>query len=326
MRLATFEETAGQPRVGVVDHAGHFVLDLAAAAEARGKADPAFGSMLALIEAGPAALDRARELEQRYIGKEHSMALAHVTLLAPVPVPPQMRDFLCYPDHVRQAPRGMQRMLARLRGDLAAVDKIQADVEVPAAHRERPIFYITNRFSVVGHEATVTWPRYSQVMDFELEFGIYLAKGGVNIPKSKAKEHIFGFTIFNDFSARDRQIAEMAGRLGPTKGKSFDSGNAMGPWIVTADEIGDPYSLKSAARVNGEVWTRSGTSGALHTFEDTIAYVSESETLHAGEFFGSGTMNNGCGLELDRFLKDGDVVELEVEKIGTLRNKVVRQT
>jgi 2-keto-4-pentenoate hydratase/2-oxohepta-3-ene-1,7-dioic acid hydratase in catechol pathway len=102
-------------------------------------------------------------------------------------------------------------------------------------------------------------------------------------------------------------------------------GNAIGPWIVTADEIPDPYSLKMSVRVNGETWTTATPADHLHSFEDMIAYVSVDETLYPGEIFGSGTMSNGCGLELDRFLQDGDVIELEVEKIGVLRNKVVRQ-
>ncbi|MFX5714100.1 fumarylacetoacetate hydrolase family protein, partial [Acinetobacter baumannii] len=90
-----------------------------------------------------------------------------------------------------------------------------------------------------------------QMMDFELEFGIILGKGGTDIAKDQAKSHIFGYTIFNDFSARDAQIAEMQGMLGPTKGKSFDAGNAMGPYLVTADTVKDPYALKAVARING---------------------------------------------------------------------------
>lgn len=118
----------------------------------------------------------------------------------------------------------------------------------------------------------------------------------------------------------------MEGMLGPAKGKDFDNDNAMGPCIVTADEIGDPYDLTMTARVNGEEWSR-GHTGAMHwKFEDTIAFASKSETLHPGEVFGSGTVGNGCGLELMRFLDDGDTVELEIEKIGVLRNQVVRST
>ncbi|MGQ3027554.1 MAG: fumarylacetoacetate hydrolase family protein, partial [Ferrovibrionaceae bacterium] len=164
-----------------------------------------------------------------------------------------------------------------------------------------------------------------KVMDFELEFGIFIGRGGKNIPADKARDHIFGFAIMNDFSARDAQMVEMQGMLGPAKGKSFDAGNVIGPWIVTADEIPDPYSLKMKATISGEVWAEGTSAGMLHSFEDMIAFVTRDETIYPGEFFGSGTMGNGCGLEQDRFLRHGDVVELTVEKIGTLRNTVVRQ-
>ncbi len=325
MRLATYRTAENEEKVGLVDGHGHFVLDLASAAAAFGKPQRAFGSMVSLIEAGPALLDLARELEARYGGKEHCTTLAHVTLLAPLPVPPQIRDFSVFPLHVRNAPGGMRRMVARRNGNEAAAKAVTGDPEVPQTYKDRPIYYISNRFSVVGPDATVTWPRYSQVMDFELEFAAIIGARCVNVSKQNARNHIFGYTIFNDFSARDRQLDEMAGRLGPTKGKSFDMGNSLGPWIVTADEIADPYALKSSVRVNGETWTSSSSAEMLHSFEDMIAYVSEDETLYPGEVFGSGTMNNGCGLEIDRFLSDGDVVELDVEKIGVLRNKVVRQ-
>jgi 2-keto-4-pentenoate hydratase/2-oxohepta-3-ene-1,7-dioic acid hydratase in catechol pathway len=162
-------------------------------------------------------------------------------------------------------------------------------------------------------------------MDFELEFGFFLGKRGKNIKSSEARDHIFGFTIFNDFSARDAQSIEMQSMLGPCKGKDFDTGNSMGPFLVTLDEIGDPYTLRMQARVNGETWCDSNSRTIHHKFEDLLARVSADETVHPGEFFGSGTVGDGCGLEHGRYLKDGDVVELEVEKIGILRNRVVRQ-
>jgi 2-keto-4-pentenoate hydratase/2-oxohepta-3-ene-1,7-dioic acid hydratase in catechol pathway len=170
----------------------------------------------------------------------------------------------------------------------------------------------------------VPWPSYTERLDYELEFGCYIAKRGKDIPRSRAREHIFGYTIFNDFSARDEQTREMAGQLGPGKGKDFDNGNAMGPCLVTADEIGDPYRLEMIARVNGEEWGRGNSRDMHWKFEDCIAHASRSETLHPGEFFGSGTVGNGCGLEQLRFLKPGDLVELEVEGIGILRNRVVK--
>ncbi len=135
---------------------------------------------------------------------------------------------------------------------------------------------------------------------------------------------IFGYTIFNDFSARDAQEIEMTCPFGPAKGKDFDRGSAMGPWIVTRDEVPDPAALTMIARVNGEEWSRGNSRTMVHGVEAMIAHVSRDETLHPGEIFGSGTVGGGCGLELDRWLSPGDVVELEVEGIGVLRNRVVR--
>ena len=269
---------------------------------------PGFASVLEIVEGGQNALDRAHE------SIKHSptvLAVGSVTLLAPIPQPPQMRDFLCFEKHLTQA----FEAVGRLRG---------APARIPEVWYERPIFYHPNRFSVCGAGAEVPWPSYTERLDFELEFGCYIGRPGKDIPKARAREHIFGYTIFNDFSARDEQTREMAGQLGPGKGKDFDNANAMGPCLVTADELGDPYRLEMAVRVNGEEWGRGNSRDMHWKFEDCIAHASRSETLHSGEFFGSGTVGNGCGLEHLRFLKPGDVVELEVEGIGILRNRVVK--
>jgi 2-keto-4-pentenoate hydratase/2-oxohepta-3-ene-1,7-dioic acid hydratase in catechol pathway len=328
MKLVTFARPDGSQRLGtVIGPAGaERVLDLRASAERAGEPAEAFASMLALIDVGPAGLDRARRLAERS-GETEGLAqpLQATRLLAPIPAPPQMRDFSVFPRHILDAPVGMRRIIARMKGDEAGALALKPDAEVPQVYRDRPIYYFTNRFSVVGTGVDVVWPSYSKLMDYELEVGIVLAKGGTDIAKAAARDHIFGYTIFNDFSARDAQLAEMQGMLGPAKGKSFDTGNAMGPYLVTADEISDPYALKAVAKINGEVWTNSSTAGMLHSFEDMIAYVSRSETLHPGEFFGSGTVNGGCGLELDRFLSHGDLVELTVEGLGTLSNRVLRR-
>ena len=326
MKLATFR-MADQEKIGIVYSNDSAIFDLAAAAARDGRVDPTFGSMLALIDGGGRAMDRANDLfAKRSMDQDLSAEIRHVEILAPLPEPRQMRDSMSFPLHILQSPRGRQRLAANEKGDTEELKRINSEPlgELPEVYRKQPIFYITNRFSVRGTNTTVKWPRYSKVMDYELEYGVVTKNIAANISEKNAKNHIFGYTIFNDFSARDMQAIEMEGCLGPAKGKSFDGGNVMGPWIVTPDEIGDPYHLKMEARVNGEARSTGVSDGMLFSFEEIIAYVSQDETLMSGEFIGSGTVGNGCGLELGRFLEHGDTVELEVEKIGILKNRVER--
>lgn len=324
MKLVTYERK-GKPRAGALVDGDRKIVDLAEAhKEAFGKSYPAFASVQAMIEAGDAALDRAYETVKK--GRKGAFARKDVRLLAPVPVPVQMRDCLCFETHLKQSFAAARRVRANATPDPeAAMKEFERTgvLSIPKIFYEQPIYYKANRFSVIGTDQDVLWPSYSNLMDFELEFGFYVRKKGVDIARDKARDYIYGYTIFNDFSARDAQTAEMGGQLGPAKGKDFDFGNAMGPCLVTADEMKDPYNLTMIARVNGEEWGRGNSSSMHWKFEDLIAHVSQSETIHPGEFFGSGTVGNGCGLEHMKFLKHGDVVELEVEGIGILRNRVL---
>jgi 2-keto-4-pentenoate hydratase/2-oxohepta-3-ene-1,7-dioic acid hydratase in catechol pathway len=328
MKLVTYRNAGGADRIGSLASSG-VIVDLARGdALVGGAAGAAFRDMLSLIDGGPAALDRARHIEADVLKRgiaEATVAVAEVQLLAPVLEPRQMRDCLSFEKHLIQARAQRFRKLAAQAPDPAAAwhrFEESGQLAIPQVWYDQPIYYKQNRFSVAGPEAEILWPRYSRVMDFELEFGIFIAKRGKNIARAAAREFIFGYTIFNDFSARDAQSKEMLGQLGPAKGKDFDTGNAMGPWLVTADEIADPNDLTMVARVNGEEWSRGNSGEMHHKFEDIIAHVSTDETLHAGEFLGSGTVGGGCGLELDRFLQDGDVVELEISGLGVLRNRV----
>jgi 2-keto-4-pentenoate hydratase/2-oxohepta-3-ene-1,7-dioic acid hydratase in catechol pathway len=308
MRLATFRVGDDGPRVGAVVADDH-LLDLAAATDARhGAADPAFASMLALIDGGDPALDRARGLVDDPVD-EATVRLDGVELLAPLPEPRQIRDFLSFEAHLRNCYDTVERFGGPHQ-------------EIPPVWYQQPIYYKANRFSVVGPEAPVRWPAYSQMMDYELELACVIGRTGVDIAREDALDHVVGFTIFNDVSARDTQGVEMAGTLGPAKSKDFDTGNVFGPWLVTLDEIDDLYDLTMVARVNGEEWSRGSTATMHHRFEDLIAFVSRSETLHAGEILGSGTVGTGCGLEHGRFLQPGDVVELEIDGLGVLRNQI----
>ena len=327
MKLATFRHQ-GTERIGIVHSNDSGLFDLALAAKRGGQDAGSLGSMLDLIDAGDRGLDAARTIFQSRVNEaDLTHKVSDVELLAPLPVPRQMRDAMSFPIHILQGPRGGAKMAARAKGDMAELARLEAEPlgELPEVYRQVPIYYITNRFTVGAPGSTVKWPKYSKVMDYELELACITKGRGANISAARAKDHIFGFTIFNDFSARDAQRIEMAGRLGPAKGKSFDNGNVLGPWIVTPDEIVDPYNLRMQARVNGETRCDSTSSGMLYSFEEIIAHMSQDETIMPGEFIGSGTVGNGCGLEIGVFLKSGDRIELEIEKIGILANTVVSQ-
>jgi 2-keto-4-pentenoate hydratase/2-oxohepta-3-ene-1,7-dioic acid hydratase in catechol pathway len=325
MRLVTFA-AAGMERIGALADDDRRIVDFVAARG--GDAGPAFHNMQALIEAGPAALDRAREIaaDARRSGRG-MIDTASVKLLAPLPAPPQLRDFLCFEKHLIQAFTRIRRLQAASAPD---PEKALRELESQGAFKppkiwyERPSFYKPSRFAVCGTDQDVTWPAYSKTIDYELEFACVIGTPGRDIPKEKARAHIFGYTIFNDLSARDEQSLEMLSNLGPGKGKDFDNSNPVGPCITTADEIPDPYILEMIVRVNGEERGR-GNSREMHwKYEDCIAFVSRAETVRPGEIFCSGTVGNGSGLETGRYLEPGEVVELEVEKIGVLRNRILR--
>lgn len=297
MKLVTFAKD-GRTRTGSV--VGDQIVDLTSA----------FGSMQSLIDAGAHGLARARLMTDAAID---IVRLSDARLLAPLPRPVQMRDCLVFEQHLRNSADRMNR----LHG---------LQINIPDVWFRQPIYYKCNRMSVIGPEEPIRWPAYSAELDYELELACVIGKQGTDIPVEDAPSHIFGFTIFNDVSARDAQASEMAGSLGPAKGKDFDTGNILGPWIVTADEIGDVYNLGMEVRVNGERRGGGNTASMHHSFATIIAHISQSETLYPGEVIGSGTVGTGCGLETGRFLDDGDVIELEIEKIGVLRNQILRNS
>ncbi|WP_110950369.1 fumarylacetoacetate hydrolase family protein [Pseudomonas bohemica] len=325
MRLVTFTRADGIERAGALIDNDQLVVDLQAAhRQVQGGESAALSSVLKLVEGGEQALDLARTL----LRKAPSVSVAarsEVRLRAPIQPPPQMRDCSCFELHLRQAFAAARRARALRTEDPEATLKAmntRADERVIETFNRQPIYYKCNRFAVIGADDEFIWPAFSKALDFELEFGCYIGKKGKDITRDNAGGHIVGFTIFNDMSARDAQAAEMPGMLGPAKSKDFDTANIMGPCLVTADELGDPYDLNMVARVNGQEWGRGNTRDMRWRFEDVIAHVSRSETLYPGEFLGSGTVGNGCGLEQLRYLKPGDQVELEVEGIGVLRTQV----
>lgn len=193
--------------------------------------------------------------------------------------------------------------------------------EIPPAWYEMPAYYKGPTSGFIGPEEIIPWPYYTEKLDYELEFGLILAKDGKNIKAENALDHVFGYTIFNDISARDIQKKEMSVRLGPSKGKDFCS--VVGPVILTADEFKDSEpNLKMTATINNEVWSEGYTGDANFTWAQMIEHASKEEWLLATDFMGSGTVGTGCGLELDKWIQPGDILQLEIERIGMLKNIV----
>ena len=234
------------------------------------------------------------------------------SFLPPILRPPSFRDFYAFEQHVRTA-------------------RAKRGLEVPPAWYEIPVFYFSNPSALVGHDAEVFAPAGCGELDYELELGVVIGFGGRDIPVEQAWEHVFGFTIINDFSARDLQRKEMSVGLGPAKGKDFAT--AAGPWLVPrnrfSDRIdGESLALEMCARVNGRELSRGNVATLHHSIPRMIAHASRDADLFPGDLIGTGTIGTGCILELGAentggWLQPGDVVELEVEGIGVLRNPIV---
>lgn len=260
--------------------------------------------MQALIEGGQRIWDAAREAIAS-TPDEAVVPLAGTRLLSPLPRPIRIRD-CCM-------------MIEHMVNGYAKHPELGKTVH-PEFYRQ-VIYYNADHLHVFGHDDDIRWPRHSKDIDYELEWACVIGRTVENVREEDALSEIFGFTIFNDWSARDVQIPFMMGDLGPGEGKDF--ANSLGPCIVTLDEFEDPYALRMTARVNGEQWSSGLTGSMTHKFEKAIAQFSRDRPLYAGEVIGSGTVLEGCGAELGKYLNLGDVVELEVEGIGVLRNRVV---
>jgi len=220
-------------------------------------------------------------------------ALADVDLRPPVLHPPAVRDFYAFEQHVKAA-RALRNQ------------------EVPPEWYELPVFYFSNPAAIYGPEDEIPFPEGSRALDYELEVAAIIGdEGGIG-----------GFTIMNDWSARDLQAAEMKVGLGPAKGKDFAT--SLGPVVVTPDEF-DGSGGTMLARVNGEERSRGNLADMYHSWDAIVAHAGRNTKLRPGDVLGSGTVGTGCILEHGdgRWLQPGDVVELDVKGIGVLRNRIV---
>lgn len=262
------------------------------------------GSLTTALESSEFGADLRRVADTPAAVEAASVSWDEVEWLAPAD-PPRYRDFMSFEQHHLTS--------ARLMG---------GDTPNPVIY-SLPTYYKGNHLSMVGQGAEVEWPGYCDFMDFELELGFVVGSAGKDLTPAEAELRLFGVTILNDFSARDRQLEEMAGSLGPAKGKDFAT--AIGPWITTVDEL-DLLDLRMSATVNGELWAEGSSGSAMWSASELIAYVSTCEALVPGEILGSGTLGGGCGVEVGRRIIPGDVVTLTVSGIGTLENRLGHPT
>ncbi|MGY1831946.1 fumarylacetoacetate hydrolase family protein [Geodermatophilus sp. SYSU D01180] len=304
MRFATWED-GGVVSAGVVGEHGLHAL-------------PPGVTVLDLVRAGlPAALDAGLAALSA-----PPVPLSEVRLLPPLQAP-TVRDFVAFEEHVE--------------GVRKAIDGVAGVVD---EWYQAPTFYFTNPYALVGAHDDVAVPPGSQRFDFELEVAVVVGavdgSAGASLTPEQAREHVFGYTVLNDWSARDLQAREMRVNLGPSKGK--DSATTLGPWLVTTDEL-EPYrddegflALDMRVSVNGAEVGQDLLSNMGWPFEELIAYASRGTEVRAGDVLGSGTCGNGgCLAELwgrrgdaaPPPLRPGDVVEMTVEGIGTIRNRVV---
>ena len=217
--------------------------------------------------------------------------------------PRSLRDFLAFEGHLNNA---MVRLLGR---------------PIPTEWYTVPASIKVCQIPSLARTEEIAWPFYTEKLDHELELAAIIGRRGKDIAREEAMSYIFGYTIWNDVSARDVQTRELPVGMGPAKAKDWDGSNVLGPCIVTADEL-QADNLRMTVRVNGEVWGEDTSAHMHHTFADMIAYASQSQTLYPGDVFGSGTAARGPGLEQDRWLKEGDIVEMDIEGIGLLRNRI----
>ena len=324
MRLVTYKR-GSEVLLGAWINADQDIVDLAAAAGRSGANTAPFNTMQSLIDGGEAALDIARTLAEGASG-ELLDRTESVQILSPLPRPAQLRDFLSFPEHVRRCRVTTADLAVETAADPDAKRReldASGFTNVPKTYYDFPVYYTCNRMSVTGPDVDIVWPPFSSFIDYELEWAVVIGSDCQSVSEAQAANHIFGYTIFNDWSARDEQMKAMgtAVNLGPGMGKDF--ANTLGPCIVTKDEIPDPYDLAMRAYVNGDLVSHGNTCGMHYRFEEIIAFLTRGHGLVAGEVLGSGTVGSGCSLETRHQILPGDTIELEVDHIGRLRNRVI---
>ena len=317
MKLVTFLDSRNNEKVGILS--GGQVIDALNAFEALKLSGPKPQDMLIVIREQDSLLPSLRKILQAHSeGRITGVDEKSLRLISPVPHPLSMRDGYAFRQHVEAARRN--------RG-----------VPMIPEFDHFPVFYFTNHLAVTGPGEVAVQKLAREKLDFELEVAIVVGREGRNIPAAKADEHIFGYMVMNDWSARALQMEEMKLNLGPAKGKDFAT--SLGPYLVTRDELakvaiagpqGERHDLGMKAFVNGKQVSAGNLKDISWTFAQILERASYGVTLFPGEVIGSGTVGTGCFLELNgskitdnQWLNPGDLVVMEVDQLGKLENTIV---
>lgn len=330
MKLVTYSERKISPRTRPALLWGEWILDIRDVPRVSTPLDIRVprpvqtlsenaSSTLDVLERGPKVLDDLQKLSWRIFNRidqekipRTMKKLGDVRIRSPITRPPNLRDFYAFEDHVKAA-------------------RARRGLQMPEEWYEFPAFYYSNPTVIYGPEDGIPAPSYTKKLDYELEVACVVGKAGMNIREEEAETHIAGYMIMNDWSARDIQEREVKIGLGPAKAKDFAT--SLGPWLVTPDELQDKktgpakFDLDMKATVNGKRLSDGNMKKMHWNFSQMIARASQSVELKVGEVFGSGTVGTGSLLELGQevhaWLKPGDLVELEVERLGVLRNRII---
>lgn len=317
MRLVTFTLADAAPRLGALAHGDAAVVDLQAVA---GPLE-ALASMRSLMAAGEQGLALAREAVEKAARAGQVLAREAVRLRSPLGRPTLIRDFATMDSHMRHYMLLRAKERHRHAPDIdaaVAADRRAGKLDLPANWLSVYQHHIGNPLNTIGPDDELERPAGVQELDYELELAAVVGRTTRNATPEQAAGHLFGYMLMNDFTARDIQRAE-AKAAG--KSKDFEGSYSFGPCIATPDEV-DLAGMRLRSRLNGEVQAEDSTASMQITFAQLLAYVSRSCTVHPGEVLASGTFALGCGFELGRLLQDGDVIELEADGIGVLRNRV----
>lgn len=304
MKFVTFEKSDGTIRSGLLLESD-LVVDMHEAANGNLPV-----KMIDFLEQSEVNMKRAKGLLHLSSGDNGVYQLNEVRLIAPLPTPKSFRDFYAFEQHVKSARenRGLKM--------------------IPEWY-QIPVFYFSNHLAIKGPGDPISIPIECKWLDYELEVACIIGKKGRNISAEEAEDYIFGYCILNDWSARDLQRQEMKVGLGPTKGKDFAT--SIGPWILTKDELkhlksGKGFDISMKAKVNGVLLSEGNMKDIYYSFGEMIERASAGVTLYPGEIIGSGTVGTGCilelGTEVHRWLQPGDIVELEIDKLGVLKNTI----